>query len=88
MTKNVKVAMIVAAYKVLEYIKAKPNAESEEIISYIMKEIKSTGNSKLAAIAAANRVINYKRQSPSLKDKEAMQKLMNELNDILTSIEE
>ena len=88
MAKNIKVAMIVAAGKALEYIKKNPNADIEETIKHIMKIIKAEKNMKRAAIAAVNFALKLKEKNPNTSDKKIMQQIMNNMNDILSSAEE
>jgi len=84
---NEKVAMVTSAWKSINYMNDKPNAETEEIMRYVLKEIHDFGKEeKIKAIAAANRAINYKR-SLKVSDKAIIQRIMNELNDILEDIE-
>ena len=82
-----KIAMLTTAWKVINYMNDKPEADTEEIMRYVLKESPgSDKEGKIRAIAAANRVIKYK-QSLRISDKEIIQKVMNELNDILEEIE-
>ena len=82
-TKDVKMAMMVAASKAIEYKKKKPHAETEEILRYVMKAIIARGDAKIGAIAAATRAVKYKEQNPDAKDKEIMQRVMNESTEIV-----
>jgi len=82
-----KVAMMATAWKVINYMNDKPNAETEEIMRYVLKESHGFGKEgKIRAVAVANRVIKYK-QSLRISDKDIIQRIMNELNDILEEIE-
>ena len=82
-----KVAMMTAAWKVINYMNDKPNAETEEIMRYVLKESQGFGKEgEIRAIAVANRTIKHK-SSLKISDKDIIQKIMNELNDILEEIE-
>lgn len=88
MVKDMKVAMMVAVGKALDYKKKKPNVDIEEIAKYLMKLIKSQGKMKIASIAAASRAIKYKEQNPRELDKKIMQRVMNDIDEILKTTEE
>ncbi len=84
-----KVNMIATAWKVVDYMNDKPNADTEEIIRYVLKEIRHFDREeKIKAVSAANRAIKYKSSlNLKLGDKEIIQRIMNELNEILEEIE-
>ena len=84
--KDTKVAMMMAAGKALELKRKKPQADTEEILKQVMKDIKASGNAKIGAIAAASRAIKYREQEPGAKDKDIMQRVMNESSDIVDVI--
>lgn len=83
---NIKVTMITAVSKALDYKKKKPNAENEEIFQHIMKEIKATEKAKTAAIAAVNKALQY-GEIEKKSEKEILQHVMKELDKIIKSIE-
>ena len=78
-----KVVMMVAAGKAIDYLNDKPEADSEEVIRYVMKEIRKSGReARIMGVAAANRTIQYK-QTLKIGDKGIMQRIMNELPSIV-----
>ncbi|MBM3233760.1 propionyl-CoA synthetase [Candidatus Pacearchaeota archaeon] len=81
-----KVVMMVAAGKVLEYMDKKPRADVEQILRYVMKEIKADKKEKIGAIAAANLAIKFKQKNPEAANKKIMQEIMNEIGNISKSI--
>jgi hypothetical protein len=86
--KDVKLAMMIAASKAIEYKKKKPYAETEEILRHVMRAVNAHGDAKIGAIAAATRAVKYKEQNPNAKDKEIMQRVMNESSEIVDLIGE
>ncbi|MEM4152805.1 MAG: hypothetical protein QXK80_01660 [Candidatus Pacearchaeota archaeon] len=84
---NEKLSMIIAINKALDYKRINSNAEIEEILRHVMKEINFKGNAKIAAIAAATEAIKYKEKNPQAKDKEILQAILNRSDEILNSIE-
>lgn len=86
-TKEVKISMISAASLALSYLKKKPTADSEEVMTYIMKNLEARGYGKLAGIAAANHVIKIKERNSKATQKQILQDLSNNINPILESIE-
>ena len=84
--KEIKVSMVVGVGKVLNYVKAHPNADTEEVMRHIMKSVDSKRDEKLAAIAAASRALKFKEKNPKANDKQIMQAVMNQTNEILTSL--
>ncbi|MEM4702961.1 MAG: hypothetical protein QXP53_00525 [Candidatus Pacearchaeota archaeon] len=83
---KIKLVMVMAASKALDYKRFHPNAESEEIFQHIMKEIPATGKTKAAAIAAVDRALQYK-ELEKIKDKDVLQRVMNELDVIIKKVE-
>ena len=82
-----KIAMLTTAWKVINYMNDKLNAETEEIMRYVLKESHNFDKEgKIRAVAVANRTIKYK-SSLKISDKDIIQRIMNELNDILKEIE-
>lgn len=86
--KDVKLAMMIAASKAIEYKKKKPQADTEEILRHVMRAVNARGDAKIGAIAAATRAVKYKEQNPGAKDKEIMQRVMNESSEIVDLIGE
>lgn len=84
-TEKIKIAMMTAASKALDYKKINTKADTEEIMQYIMTELKAKGQEKIGAMAAASKALKYKEES-GLNDKQIMQKVMNESDDILMSM--
>jgi hypothetical protein len=87
MREDDKVSMMVAVSSALEYMKKNPNVDSEEIIKYVMKSVKSKKNAKIGAIAAANKAIIQRQKNPDFTDKKIMQNIMNEIDDISLGLE-
>jgi hypothetical protein len=81
-----KIIMMVAASKALAYMEKKPQADPEQVLRYVMKEVKADKKDKIGAIAAANLAIKYKQKNPEATDKKIMQEIMNETNNIVNSI--
>ena len=86
--KEVKISMIASASSALKYQSKKPNADIEEVMKFVMKDIKSKGDKKIAGIAAANHVLKYKQRKPRATEKEIMQDLANNTKNLLTSIQD
>jgi len=84
-TEKIKIAMMTAASKALEYKKINPKSDSEEVLQFIMKELKAKGQEKIGAMAAATKALNYLEDS-SLNHKQIMQKVMNDSEDILMTM--
>ncbi len=84
-TEKIKIAMMSAASKALSYKKINPKAETEEILQYVMNDMKVRGQEKIGAMAAASKALKYKEES-DLTDKKIMQKVMDESNDILMTM--
>ncbi len=83
---EMKLAMVMAVNEVLEYKEKKPYSSTEEILQYVMRNIKAKGEAKMGAMAAASHALNYKEKNPEAKDKEVMQIVMNRSSEILNSI--
>jgi len=84
--KDVRLAMVVSAGKTIDYLKFNKNADAEEIINHVMREVNAVGRAKLVAIATANFIINSQRKR-LLSQKEIFQDLHNNSETILSSIE-
>ncbi len=84
-TEKIKIAMMIAASKALDYKKINPKADSEEVLQFIMKELKAKGQEKIGAMAAATKALNYLDDS-SLSHKQIMQKVMNDSEEILMTM--
>jgi methylthioribose-1-phosphate isomerase len=83
---KIKIAMMSAASKALSYKKINPKAETDEILQYVMTDLKVKGQEKIGAMAAAGKALKYKEESSDLTDKKIMQKVMDESNDILMTM--
>ncbi len=83
---KIKIAMMTATSKALSYIKLNPRADSEEILQFIMNELKMKSQEKIGAMAAASKALKYGDEDHSLNQKEIMQKVMNESDDILMTM--
>ena len=83
---EIKIVMIRAATKALEYKNQNPQSLTDEIIKNIMESLDAKGIAKIGGIASANFAIKYKDQNPNARDKEIMQKIMDESNEILARI--
>lgn len=84
-TEKIKIAMMTAASKALDYKKINPKADSEEVLQYIMKELRAKGQEKIGAMAAATKALNYLEDS-SLSQKQIMQRIMNDSEEILMTM--
>jgi len=85
MSQNIKIAMMKAASKALDYKKTNRNADVEEILGFVMAELQEKGNEKIGAIAAATKALKYKEQS-NFSDRQILQKIMDESGELLTSM--
>jgi hypothetical protein len=83
---KIKIAMMSAASKALTYKKINPRADQEEILQYVMNEMKVKGPEKIGAMAGASKALKYKEESMDMPDKKIMQKVMDESNDILMTM--
>jgi hypothetical protein len=88
MTKDVKLAMITSSSLALDYLKANPNADIEEIMKHVIQNASAKGDAKIAGIAAANHVIKYKQKNWRASSKEIMQNLTDSMNGLLMAIQE
>ncbi len=84
-TEKIKIAMMTATSKALNYKKINPKADSEEVLQFIMKELKSKGQEKIGAMAAATKALDY-LEDKSLSHKQIMQKVMNDSEEILMTM--
>jgi hypothetical protein len=82
---KIKIAMMTAASKALNYRKINPKADTEEIMQFIMSELKMKGQEKIGAMAAAGKALTY-LEKEKLSDKQIMQKVMNDSEDILMTM--
>jgi len=82
---KIKIAMMTAASKALSYKKLNPKADAEEILQFIMTDLKMKGQEKIGAMAAASKALQY-HEREKLSDKQIMQKVMNETEDILMTM--
>jgi hypothetical protein len=83
---KIKIAMMSAAGKALAYKKINPRAETDEILQYVMNEMKVRGPEKIGAMAGASKALKCKEEEKDLTDKKIMQKVMDESNDILMTM--
>ncbi len=83
---KIKMAMMTAAAKSLEYMKRNPKASEEEIFQHVMKVERASGNAKIGAMAAVSRAYKYKQSNPKDTDKKIMQAIMNESEEILANM--
>jgi hypothetical protein len=84
-SEKIKIAMMTAASKALSYKKLNPKADMEEILQFIMTELKMKGQEKIGAMAAASKALKY-QEDAKMTDKQIMQKVMNESEDILMTM--
>ena len=84
---KIKIAMMMAASKALDYKKINAKADDDEVLQFVMKEIKANSVAKIGAMAAATKALKYLQETPNAKDKEIMQKVMNESDDILMTMD-
>ncbi|MFH1711422.1 MAG: hypothetical protein ABH840_03875 [Nanoarchaeota archaeon] len=84
---NTKLLMISAAASALDYLKKNPNADSEEVMKHVIRNIKAEDGKKIAGIAAANHVVKLREKNLKATQKQLMQDLSNSMDKILESIE-
>ncbi len=82
---KIKIAMMTAASKALSYRKLNPKADTEEIMQFIMTDLKMKGQEKIGAMAAASKALKYQEEA-KMSDKQIMQEVMNETEDILMTM--
>lgn len=85
-TEKIKIAMMIAASKAMDYKKINPKSDSEEVLQFIMKELKAKGQEKIGAMAAASKALKYLEEDSSLTQKQIMQRVMNESEEILMTM--
>ena len=83
-----KIMLMAGASAAISYKKTKPNADTEEAISHVMRNLKDNRETKIFAIAGANFVLKILERKPQTSEKELMQALANETSSVLMSIEE
>lgn len=83
--KDVKLAMMITGSSALDFLKKNPNADSEQVMKHVMRDVRAEGEAKIAGIAAANFVIKLKEKG-KITDKKALQELANSTSEILNSI--
>jgi len=82
--KDVRIAMIAAASKTLDYIQSNKYATVEEVMSHILKEVYAHDDVKRGAIAAANFTYKYKMKHHLLSNKEILREVSNSIGDLLS----
>jgi hypothetical protein len=85
---EIKIEMIRAASMALDFLKANPNAEIEQIMKHLMKNFSAVESSKLAGIAAANYAIRFMEKNPKSTQKQVMQNLTENIGNIIESIKD
>lgn len=85
MAKDVKLLMVAAASSALKY-QSESNADLEEVMKTVIKNLNSRGNEKLAEIASINHVLKYKQKNPKALEKQILQDLTDNSDRILNSI--
>ncbi|MBU3913644.1 MAG: hypothetical protein KKB21_03745 [Nanoarchaeota archaeon] len=83
--KDVRLIMIAAASSALDFLKKNPNADSEQVMKHVIKNLKVEEGKKIAGIAAANHVIKFKEKNPRKTDRNAIQNLSDSMSKILKS---
>lgn len=81
---KIKIAMMTAVSKALQYKKINAKADQEEILQHVMTEIKARGPEKIGAMAAASKALKYKEEGET--DKKIMQKVMDESGEIIMTM--
>jgi hypothetical protein len=81
---KIKIAMMTAASKALQYKKINPKADTEEVMQFVMTDLKIKGQEKIGAMAAASKALKYKEEGE--QDKKIMQKVMDESDDIIMTM--
>jgi len=82
-----KLIMSIAGSMAVSYKKNRPDAEMNEILNHIMRNIISKKDIKIFGIAAASYVVDYLNKNPNSTEKRVMQNLVNEADSIINSIE-
>lgn len=83
---KIKLAIMTASAKTLEYMKKNPRASQEEVFQHVMKSEKAKGEAKIGAMAAVSKAHAYKEADSSASDKQIMQRIMNESEEIIGNI--
>ncbi len=83
---KIKIAMMSAASKALAYKKINARADQEEILQFVMNDMRVRGQEKIGAMVAASKALKYKEEESDLNDKKIMQKVMDDANDILMTM--
>ncbi|MBS3073576.1 hypothetical protein J4465_02165 [Candidatus Pacearchaeota archaeon] len=84
--KKIKLAIMTASAKTLEYMKKNPKVSQEEVFQHVMKIEKAKGEAKIGAMASVSKTHEYKEKNPGASDKEIMQRIMNESEEIIGNI--
>ena len=83
MEQETNVAVIVGATKTLKYKKENPNAEIEQVINHILREVSGKKDIKISAVAGASKAFEIKEKNPNMSDKEIIQRVMGEIEILL-----
>lgn len=80
-----KIAMVTAAAMALDYVEKNPRADSDEIMQFIMKEMRVKGDEKVCAIVGANKALKEQRAFPRPK-KVIVQDIMDHVEEIMMAM--
>lgn len=83
---KIKLAIMTASAKTLEYMKKNSKSSQEDVFQHVMKTEKARGEAKIGAMAAVSKAYSYKEENPSASDKQIMQRIMNESEEIIGNI--
>lgn len=84
--KEPEIAMVNAASSAVEYMTQYPQAETEEIIRFVMKNVNAVGEAKIASIVAADKAIKLRRLNLEMSNKQIIQEITNQVFHILADI--
>jgi len=82
-----KITLMAGGSAAISYKKRFPNADTEETINNLMKEIVANTEKKIFSVAGASFVLKIIERKPNVTEKELMQSLVNESEKIFSSIE-
>ena len=84
MIKDREIAMVNAASKALEIMDNSPDADTEDIIKYVMASLDAPSELKIQGIAAANEIIKMRRAYRELTDKQVLQLFVDNIFEFIS----
>jgi len=82
---ELKLLVIKAATMALDLKKKNNSVGRDDVVTYMMTNLKETGKAKFIGIAAASKAIDYKLHKIG-SDQEILEKIMKDSNEIIDSI--